>query len=130
MVRAQRAKDGATGRIGAGTRVRGRIAGEGGLDVEGHVEGDVSLEGSLLVADGGEISATSLEVSDLLVEGTVRGDVRAQGDISIASTGSLVGSVKSATFSMEEGAHFEGDLDNDFELPAELLELAGAGKRR
>ncbi len=130
MNRSQRAKEGATARIGSGTRVRGRIAGEGSLDVEGRVEGDVSLDGALLVADGGEVVATSLEVSELRVDGSVRGDVRAQGDISVSASGSLVGDVHGASFSMEEGAHFEGALDNEFELPAELLELAGERRKR
>ena len=42
-------------RIGAGTRVRGRIDGDGDLVIEGEVEGDVSVTGILTVAAGSRV---------------------------------------------------------------------------
>ena len=45
--------------IGAGTKVRGRIHGDGDLLVEGNVEGDIALRGALTIAVGGIATSKS-----------------------------------------------------------------------
>lgn len=98
--------------IGRSTRVRGRVSGEGDLRVEGYLEGDVSVKGALTVT------------------GEVDGDIRADGGTVHLEAGSKVrGDIHGESVSMDEGAEYVGNLNADFELPAELGGATG-GRRR
>lgn len=118
------------GRIGQGARVRGKIAGEGDLTIDGHVEGDVTLRGDLTVGAGGTLEAESIEADSLTVAGTVEGDVKVTGQIHALAGSRLRGNVRGAGFAIDDGAHFSGRIDCDFELPPELGGSSGGGGRR
>jgi len=95
--------------IGKATRVRGRLSGDGHLVVDGSVEGDV-------------------EASAVTVRGELQGDVRARGVVHLEAGAVVRGDLHGESVAIDEGASFDGHLDADFELPAEL---GGAqGKRR
>jgi cytoskeletal protein CcmA (bactofilin family) len=95
--------------IGKATRVRGRISGDGDLVIEGNVEGGI-------------------DVGTVTVRGEVDGDIRARGTVRVEAGGRLRGDV-TGEFSIEEGGEFVGNVDADFEMPAELGG-SGGGKRR
>ena len=98
--------------IGRSTRVRGRVTGEGDLRVEGQVEGDVSVKGALTIS------------------GELEGDIRAEGGTVHLEAGSKVrGDITGESVSMDEGAEYVGNLNAEFELPAELGGATG-GRRR
>lgn len=114
--------------IGSSTRVRGRITGDGDLLVEGTVEGDVTLRGDLVLAEGA--SATSnVEAQAVTVNGILEGDVRAR-TVVIGGSGRLRGDVSAEAFAIEEGAEVNGRLDAEFDLPPELSGGGTGGKRR
>ncbi len=120
------------GRIGQGARVRGRIAGEGDLTIDGQVEGDITLRGDLTVGASGSVEAQAIEAESLTVAGTVEGDVQVTGQIRALAGARLRGNVRGAGISIEDGAHFSGRIDCDFELPPELGggEARGTARRR
>jgi len=113
--------------------VRGRIAGDGALTVEGHVEGDVALRGELTVAEGGEIHADTIEAEALVVSGVVEGELRVSGVVRAMAGSRVRGNVTGgASLALDDGAQFAGRIDAEFDLPAELLESSGGspGRRR
>lgn len=134
MAQARTARSGGSaqeGRIGSGARVRGKIAGEGDLTVDGQVEGDIALRGDLTVSASGSVEAESIEADSLTIAGTVQGDVRVTGQVRALAGARLRGDVRGAGIAIDEGAHFSGRIDCDFDLPPELGgEGARAGKRR
>lgn len=98
--------------IGRSTRVRGRVSGEGDLRVEGFLEGDVSVRGALTIS------------------GELEGDIRSEGGNVHLEAGSKVrGDIYGDAVSMDEGAEYVGNLNAEFELPAELGGATG-GRRR
>jgi cytoskeletal protein CcmA (bactofilin family) len=98
--------------IGRSTRVRGRVTGEGDLRIEGHLEGDVDVKGALTIS------------------GELEGDIRADGGTVHLEAGAKVrGDIQGESVSMDEGAEYVGNLNADFELPAELGGATG-GRRR
>jgi len=105
--------------VGQSTRIRGRISGEGDLRVEGAVEGGVSLQGNVLVAEGGTIEA-DVEATSLVVEGTVQGDVTVREGLAIRASGRVSGVIRAAGLSIEEGASVSGRVEMDFDMPEEL----------
>jgi cytoskeletal protein CcmA (bactofilin family) len=105
--------------IGRGARIRGRVGGDGDLVVEGRVDGDVSVSGSLVVepegAIVGEVSAASVTVA-----GGLTGDVTCRGAIVIRAGAQVAGNMGGSEVALEEGAAFTGRVDAEFELPPEL----------
>jgi cytoskeletal protein CcmA (bactofilin family) len=115
--------------IGAGTRVRGRVTGEGDLVIGGHVEGDVLVRGDVTIEHGARCTS-NVEGHAVVVSGELSGDVSASGPVTIGSTAQLRGNVRGATISLEDGAAFAGRIDCDFELPEGLGDGRGAPARR
>ena len=113
--------------LGRGARVRGRVAGEGDLRVEGHVEGDVAISGELTIEEGATVTG-DVGAGDLIVGGTLRGDVAARGAVAVRATAHVEGTLGGAEVSLDEGASFHGRIDAEFDMPAELGGHEGASK--
>ena len=78
--------------------VTGSIHGEGVVQIEGVVEGEVSLQGYVIVAATG------------VVKGPIQGDVIrvAQDHLRLEKTGTIEGDVKTVSFVVEDGGHLNG----------------------
>jgi cytoskeletal protein CcmA (bactofilin family) len=112
--------------LGHGTRVRGRIQGDGDLRVEGAIEGDVNVSGELLIDEGAEVQG-NVDAAVVTIGGALTGNVASRGGVVVRASAKVSGNLGSPEVSLEEGAEFSGRIDADFELPAELLEgLSGA----
>lgn len=107
-------------RVGATTRIRGRVSGDGNLVVEGRVEGNVAMRGELHVAAGGVVVGDLIEADSLVVSGTAAGELRVSGLVHAAAGGRVEGNVIGGTVAIDDGAHFDGRIENEFSLPAEL----------
>ncbi|MCF6201759.1 MAG: polymer-forming cytoskeletal protein [Hydrogenimonas sp.] len=57
-----------------GTRVEGSIFSEGGVHVDGEVEGDIIAKGYVIVAPGGRVRG-SVVAKDVYLGGRVEGDI-------------------------------------------------------
>ncbi|MBK9262705.1 MAG: polymer-forming cytoskeletal protein [Polyangiaceae bacterium] len=106
--------------LGRGTRVRGRIQGDGDLRIEGGVEGDVSVSGELVVEEGAEVQG-NVDAATVTISGALTGDVSSRGGIVVRASAKVAGSLGGPEVSLEEGAEFSGRIEADFDLPAELL---------
>ncbi len=107
--------------LGRGTRVRGRIHGDGDLRVEGAVEGNVSVSGELLIDESAEVQG-NVDAAVVTICGALTGDVSSRGGVVVRASAKVSGNLGSPEVSLEEGAEFSGRIDADFELPAELLD--------
>ncbi len=109
--------------IGPEIAVRGTLSGEEDLIVEGRIEGRVSLNGHLVVASGGELEA-DLEVDSIEVHGQVRGDISAARAITIEKGAHVTGNVRAPRVIIHDGAHFDGAVEMDVQLPDDLRKLS------
>lgn len=107
----------ADGSIGADLVVRGALSGKSDLRVDGVFEGELELDGALLVGPEGTVTAP-LSVGSLEVEGEVRGDVLARESVAIRTGGRLVGDVRARRIHVDDGASLQGGIEMDFELPS------------
>jgi cytoskeletal protein CcmA (bactofilin family) len=112
--------------IGAATRVRGKITGDGNLLVEGQVEGEIAVRGNLTIAEGASVTS-DVEADAIHIAGALEGDVNASGNVRIVSGARVRGDVKGAEVAIDEGAQFAGRLDCDFQLPPELEQASRRG---
>lgn len=105
--------------IGPETSVRGALSGDEDLVVEGRLEGNVSLTGHLIIAESGDVEA-DLDVESIQVHGHVRGDISASRSITIEKGAQVQGNVKAPRVIINDGAHFDGAVEMDVDLPESL----------
>ncbi len=105
--------------LGDGTTWKGRLSGSGGVRIEGAFEGEIALNGMLVVGATGRVTCEHLQAHTVIVAGAVRGDITAQ-KVEIRSTGRVWGDVVTVSFSTEEGAFLRGRITMEEELEIEL----------
>ena len=88
--------------IGRGTHVRGRVAGEGDLEIHGRVDGDVTIEGDVTVEQGGLV-ASNVSARRIVVRGAVKGDLAATESIVLEEGARVVGDLRGARISIAGG---------------------------
>ena len=104
-----RMKDAAT--IGPSIRIRGDLAGDEDLLVQGQVEGTISLEQNLVtVGKDGKVNAT-VNARVIIVEGQVDGDLNAEEQVTLKKSAGVRGNIVSPRVSLEDGARFKGSID-------------------
>lgn len=101
--------------IGEGIRVNGRLAGSGNVEVEGHLEGNVALDGTLIVLAPGAVVA-EVETQNLTVKGNLEGEVVANDLISLEAGSNVSGNLRAPRIVIVEGAKFKGHIDMDVDM--------------
>src|SRR5688572_32617723 len=95
--------------IGAGTTVRGNVRGEGSLEILGHVEGDVSVTGDVVL---GEASSVRGNVSGarITVGGRVLGDLTGSEALLLEGTARVAGDLSAPSIGISSGALVRGNI--------------------
>ena len=97
--------------IGKTVFIKGQIHSKEDLYLDGQVEGSLELPANrLTVGSNGKVRA-SIKAREVEILGTVQGDIAAGERIIIRKAANLVGDLKSATISIEDGAYFKGSID-------------------
>ncbi len=100
--------------IGSGSVVRGSVRGEGSLEIQGLVEGDVNMTGDVLV---GESSAVRGNISGgkISVLGAVQGDLRGSEAVLIERGGKVAGDLNAPRIGIANGALVRGNVRTEGE---------------
>jgi cytoskeletal protein CcmA (bactofilin family) len=114
--------------LGRTVKVRGRVAGEGDLRIEGTVEGDVRVSGELTIGNSGVVTGQA-NARAVVIEGNLDGDVLASGEVSIRAGARVSGNMNGASVALEEGASFEGRIEAEFDLPDDMTGSGETGTR-
>ena len=93
--------------ISEGCKITGTITGNGDYMINGEVDGDCDLEGSLTLAPNGLWKGT-IRATTVVVAGTVEGDVEAAGNVEISETARINGKVSGESIAVAVGAVVEG----------------------
>jgi cytoskeletal protein CcmA (bactofilin family) len=96
--------------IGQAMNIKGQIYAREHLMVDGEVEGSVQSESQLTVGPNGKVRA-NIKAREVIIFGSVRGNVEVIEKIAIREQGSLVGDIKAAGISIDDGAYFKGSID-------------------
>ncbi len=99
-----------TAAIGPSMRIKGEIHAREELLVDGEVEGVMESESLLTVGPNGKVRA-NIRAREVVIFGSVHGNVEVTGKIAIREQGSLIGNIKSAGISIDDGAYFKGSID-------------------
>lgn len=104
------------GIIGPDLVVHGRLGGKSDLRIEGVFDGELEVDGEVVIGPDGSVNAPA-QVTSLEVEGEVRGDVVASDAVAIRPGGRLLGDVRARRISIDDGGSLQGGIEMDFELP-------------
>lgn len=108
--RLRRLRDKASGAatlINEGCKIVGTISGAGSFLVNGEVDGDCELEGTVTLADNGLWQGT-IRAENVIVAGRIEGDIVATGKVEITDTARICGTVAGEAIAVAEGAVVEG----------------------
>jgi cytoskeletal protein CcmA (bactofilin family) len=100
--------------IGRGTVVRGNVRGSGSLEILGRVEGDVSVNGELVLGEDSAVKG-SVSGSHITVSGAVQGDVRGSEAVLLERGARVVGDLMAPRIGVATGALVKGMVRTDGE---------------
>ena len=98
--------------ISESTSIRGKVHGEGDLEVRGRIEGDVDVTGELVV-DGGAMIRANIRGGRVIIRGAIVGDVSATDAIVLEESARVVGNLTAERIAIALGAQIRGELTMD-----------------
>jgi cytoskeletal protein CcmA (bactofilin family) len=93
--------------ISEGCKITGTVTGSGDFMINGEIDGDCDLTGSVTLAEKGFWKG-SLKAGTVVISGTVEGDIEASGSVEISNSARISGTVSGASIAVAEGAIIEG----------------------
>ncbi len=93
--------------IGAGSTFNGVLNIQGGLRVDGLVDGEVNVSATLTVGHEGRIKG-EVSVAQAVIGGTINGTVRAENQLELQNGSRVEGDIFTRSLIIEEGVFFQG----------------------
>lgn len=87
--------------------VSGKLSGEGVVQIEGTVEGEVSLKGYVIVTATGRVKGP-VEADVIRIAGHVEGNLISHDHVQLERTGTINGDVTTVSFVIENGGRLNG----------------------
>jgi cytoskeletal protein CcmA (bactofilin family) len=100
-------------RIGSSIQIKGQVTGSEDLQIDGIINGPVSLQGHELTIGSTAQLTSEVHAGEVVAYGKIVGNVHARGRVDIKKDGSIIGDISSARISIEDGAHFKGRIEID-----------------
>lgn len=95
--------------ITATTLITGEINGQGDLNLEGQLTGNVEIRGLLFVGKTGKFNGEAT-AENMIIEGRIEGQIRADAKIEIRSSGYIQGNIVCQQIVIAEGAFLDGKI--------------------
>jgi len=96
--------------IGPSMTIKGEIRAREELLVDGDVEGILESQSLITVGPNGKVRG-NIKARQAAIFGSVRGNIEVTEKIAIRDQGSLIGDIKGAGISIDDGAYFKGSID-------------------
>ncbi len=121
----RRLRDAASGPgtlISQGCKVEGMLSGAGNFMINGEVDGECDVDGSVTLAQGGYWKGV-IRATSVIVAGSIDGDIVAAGPVEIGDTARISGTVTGEAIAVAEGAVVEGVMKTTVKsAPQEFVE--------
>ncbi len=100
-------------RLGSSLQIKGHITGNEDLQIDGIVDGPISLRGHELTVGAGAQLNSEIHAREVVVYGKVVGNVHSRDRVDVKKDGSVIGDISTARISIEDGAQFKGRIEID-----------------
>ena len=105
--------------LGSGIIWKGKLTGKGGVRIEGTFEGEIAIQGLVVIGETGKITCENVRANTVIVAGGVNGGITAE-KLEIRKTGRVWGDVVVSAFSTEEGGFLRGQITMQDEVNLRL----------
>lgn len=102
--------------IGKGAECNGDFTAEGSVRIDGVINGNVTVTGTLIVGATGSING-DIEAHSAIVGGEIIGDVKVADRTELTSTARLIGNITTVVIVIDENAVFQGSCNMNQEVP-------------
>lgn len=96
-------------------RLRGDVACDGALTIEGELDG--TIDASEVFVEAGARVRASIQAARITIRGQATGQLVARESILVAQTASVDGALSAPSIVIEDGARFVGTVEMDVALP-------------
>lgn len=93
--------------IGAEIAITGKIDGAGNVRLAGRFEGDVTIQGDLMIDAGAKLTG-SVRAHTVIVAGEIEGNIENASRVELLATGVLNGDLKAGTLTVAAGSRMRG----------------------
>lgn len=102
--------------IGKGSELAGDFSVQGSARIDGKVNGNVTVTGTLIVGYTGSISG-SVSAKSVVIGGEVLGDVTAPEKAELTATAKVLGDISTSVIIIDENAIIQGKIDMNQATP-------------
>ncbi|MGB0910382.1 MAG: bactofilin family protein [Nitrospirales bacterium] len=107
--------------LGKGVDFKGKAQFEGTVRVDGHFEGEITTDDTLIIGEHAVIKGTIIG-GTIVSGGRVEGNITATHKVQLLKPAVLIGDVHAPGFSMEDGVYFHGMCDMGA-APAQVFDV-------
>ncbi len=111
--------------LGPGILWQGNLKGRGGVRIDGAFEGQIAVDGLVVIGENGRVTCDNLRARTVVVAGAMRGNITAE-KLEIRASGRVWGDVVTTSFVTEDGAFLRGQIRMEDELHIDFDEDADA----
>jgi cytoskeletal protein CcmA (bactofilin family) len=97
--------------LGSTIVVKGEITSDEDLQIDGKVEGNISLRGHRLTVGRTAQLNSEINAREVIVYGNASGNLRARDRVEIKKDGHVIGDITTTRISIEDGAYFKGHIE-------------------
>ena len=97
--------------LGSTISVKGEIVSDEDLQIDGKVDGPISLRGHRLTVGRTANLNSEINAREVIVYGNASGNLRARDRVEIKKDGQVIGDITTARISIEDGAYFKGHIE-------------------
>lgn len=94
------------------TVITGEIQGQGDLNLEGRLTGNIEIKGLLFVGKKGNFNGEAT-AENMIIEGCIEGQIKANTKIEIRSSGHIKGNIICQQIVIAEGAFLDGKIKTE-----------------
>jgi cytoskeletal protein CcmA (bactofilin family) len=97
--------------LGSTIVVKGEITSDEDLQIDGKVEGNISVRGNRLTVGRTAQLNSEITAREVIVYGNASGNLRARDRVEIKKDGQVIGDITTSRISIEDGAYFKGHIE-------------------
>ena len=96
--------------LGKGVDFKGKAKFDSSVRIDGHFDGQIVSQDTLIIGEGGVVKG-EITCESIICSGKLEGNVVASQKVQLLKPAVLIGSVRTPSFSVEEGVLFHGTCD-------------------
>jgi cytoskeletal protein CcmA (bactofilin family) len=97
--------------LGSTIVVKGEITSDEDLQIDGKVDGNISVRGNRLTVGRTAQLNSEITAREVIVYGNASGNLRARDRVEIKKDGQVIGDITTTRISIEDGAYFKGHIE-------------------